>query len=536
MSLEISEDTSTNTFPNQSNNRDNSFGNMDKEGHLWVKNTADKIIETFPDMEVYTFAAGISPSGTVHFGNFRDVMTSVPLIKEMNERGLKTRFVFSWDDFDRFRKVPANVPPSFEKYIGLPLSVVPDPLGETESYAKHFEMEFEEAMKKLGIDMTYFYQTKEYKSGRYDDSILMALENREKVAKTLLSLMSDKAKGLKGIKEDEYIKDYYPISVYSRFTGKDNTKVLSTDGPIITYLCRDTNKKDTIDLTKERNVKLQWKIDWPMRWREEKVVFEPGGHDHASPGGSFDAASRIAREVFEINPPVFVGYEFIGLRGLSSKMSGSSGLAISPGELLKIYQPQILKELYLRKSPSQKFDLAFDTEIFRQYDEYDREYPNENNIPFRQAVAFGEILQWDMDKIQEILDKAGFQYTKESVSERVERAKYWLEKYNPEKKIKIRDEVNTEYVISMNDESKSFVKELKNYLQDKKDLTIDNLTEILYNIPKVGVEGNKELIQQKQKAFYKDLYNLLISVEKGPRLATFLYALDREKVLKLLAI
>lgn len=508
---------------------------MAEESRLWVKQAADEIVKTFPNLDVYTFAAGISPSGTVHFGNFRDVMTSIPVIEELKNRGLKTRFVFSWDDYDRFRKVPANVPSSFEKYIGLPLSAVPDPEGKVESYARHFQIEFEEAMKVLGIEMEYFYQTKEYQSGRYKESIIYAMDKREEIAKILLSLMSKKAKNEKGIDEKKYIEEYYPITIYSKFTGMDNTKVLSREGNIVKYLCLDTKQEDTVDLEKDGNVKLQWKIDWPMRWKAEGVVFEPAGHDHSSAGGSFDAASRIAKEIFNINPPIFVGYEFIGLRGLGSKMSGSSGLAISPKELLNIYEPDIIKWLYLRKNPDQSFDLAFDTEIFRQYDEYDREHPNESVIPFRQAVAFGEILRWDTQKILEVLNKSNLNYSEESVKSRLERAKYWLDKYNPEKKIQIRENINAEYITHMEEERKALIRELRQYIQDKEDFTIEEITEVLYDIPKKG-EGDKKLVQEKQKSFYQDLYNLLISTNQGPRLATFLSALDREVVLKLLDI
>ena len=104
-------------------------------------------------------------------------------------------------------------------------------------------------------------------------------------------------------------------------------------------------------------------------------------------------------------------------------MSGSSGLAVSPGMLLQIYEPALLKWLYLRRIPTQSFNLAFDTEVYRQYDEFDREIAaikqgsasplrkkilefsgaEESNesapIPFKQAVAFGQITQWSEDKL-----------------------------------------------------------------------------------------------------------------------------------------
>ena len=246
----------------------------------WEYEVADNILQNFPELEIYTFAAGISPSGIVHFGNFRDVMTCIPVIQELQRRGKETRFVFSWDDFDRLRKVPANVPESFGQYIGLPLSAVPDPMGETDSYARHFQKEFEDSMKELGIEMEYHYQTEEYKSGRYNDLILEAIGKRKDIAEILLSLMSEKGKEAKGISEDKYIREYYPITVYSRFTGKDNTKVLKCDGYNITYRCTDTGKEETIDFRETKNVKLQWKVDWPMRWKAEGCLNREGTITH----------------------------------------------------------------------------------------------------------------------------------------------------------------------------------------------------------------------------------------------------------------
>ena len=514
------------------------FSDQEKKMKLsWVGTAADQIVKNFPEMKVYTFAAGISPSGVVHFGNFRDVMTSVPLVEELNSRGLKTRFLFSWDDYDRFRKVPANVPESFQEHIGKPLTEVPDPTGETESYARHFQKEFEESMEKLGIELEYHYQTQEYKSGRYDELILHAIEHREEIAEILLSLMSDKAKGEKGIDEAKYIEEYYPLSVYSRFTNKDNTKVLKCDGYNVTYRCNDTGKEETVDLRESKNIKLQWKVDWPMRWKAEGVVFEPGGHDHASPGGSFDASSRIAKKVFGIEPPVFVGYEFIGLRGLDGKMSGSSGLAVSPAELLNIYEPDLLKWLYLRKSPTQTFQLAFDTEIYRQYDEYDKEFDKEGkNMPFRQAVAFGDILQWDLEKVVDFLQRMGLEYDKDSVAQRLEKARFWLERYNPSEMINVRKDINKGYLSTMDEEDKLFVREIRDYVAKTEVLSLEELTQMLYEIPKRGVVGDEKELKEKQRNFYKDLYNLLISADRGPRLATFLCALEKEKILELLEI
>lgn len=507
-----------------------------KGGTSWAEAVADDVIARHPDVTLYTTAAGISPSGVVHFGNFRDIVTSHLVREALVKKGRSARLIFSWDNFDRFRKVPMGVPESFVEHIGKPLSSVPDPVGECHaSYSDHFEAPFVEAMERLGVSIEYKNQTALHAAGTYDEAIFYALNEREKIADILLSFMSDKAKGEKGIDPDEYRRNYYPISVYSKFTGKDNTKVLSFDGnSSITYRCADTGNEETVDLSKEHIAKLSWKVDWPMRWKYEGVQFEPGGHDHASPGGSYDTASVIAGEVFSYPAPVFVEYKFVGIQGLGSKMSGSKGNAVSPLELLDIYEPDLLRWLYFRKSPDQSFELAFNSEIYRQYDEYDGEHSGEN-IPFRQAVSFGQIVQWKHEKLGEILAGLGLTYSAESIARRLPLAQNWLTKYNPDEMIVLRTEVNDSYAKELSSESQAQINKLHEALGRNPDASISELETLVYDIPKESGLTEDEL-KKAQRAFFKNVYNLLIGKDTGPRLGTFLWAIDRNQVLDLLSI
>lgn len=536
----------------------------------WTLQVANRILETFPDKEEYTCTAGISPSGNVHFGNLRDVMTSLAVKRRLDLMGKKTRFLFSWDDFDRFRKVPAGVDPEYEKYIGFPLTSIPDPEGKETSYARVFEKEFEKAMKDfLGDEIEYRYQTEEHLSGRYNEMIILAINERKRIAEILLEFMTEKGKKEKGIEDKSFIESYYPVSVYSKFTGKDNTKVIDHDGEgVLTYRCMDEEKEDTVDLKASfvegsASVKLGWKIDWAMRWCEEGVNFEPGGHDHASPGGSYDVSSRIIKEVFDCKPPVFVEYKFVGIRGLEGKMSGSKGNAVTPGQLLDIYEPELLEWLYMKHRPNQEFKLAFDTDIYRQYDEFDRaikDYikrgkdsdfassvslisgllekdPDKDPLPFRQAVSFGQILQWDPDKTRDLLHRVGFDYSKESIETRLEKANNWLEKFNPEEIIDVRESVNTEYLKEMTDQSRERVRRFRDELSkiDTEKTDQKDLEQILYGIPKSENLSDEDL-KKEQRVFFKDIYNLLISKDTGPRLSTFIWAIGKDKVLELLNI
>ena len=501
----------------------------------WASFVADQIIKDDPNAELYTCAAGISPSGVVHFGNFRDVITAHMVRKALVEKGKNARLLFSWDNFDRFRKVPVGVPESFEEHVGKPLSKVPDPLGELASYAERYQKDFVEGMKQLGIEIDFRNQTEMYESGSYDDDIIFALQNRDKIADVLLSFMTEKAMTAKQIDPVVYKEEFYPISIYSSFTGKDATKILSYDGlETLTYLCKITKQEETINIRENRIVKLNWKSDWPMRWKHEQVHFEPGGIDHASPGSSYDVGSVLCEKVFDYMPPIFVGYTFVGIQGLGAKMSGSKGNAVSPLDLLGIYDADLLTWLYERKAPNQSFELAFNSEIYRQYDEYDKEQ-GIAGPSFRQCVGFGQIVGWNTEKFKEILDQSDLPYDEQVVALRLPLARNWLELHNKEEMIEFNKEINTTYVVEMSETSKDQIKRFVTELREMDSPSISDLESLSYKIPKESGYAEDDL-KKEQRAFFKDVYNLLISKDKGPRLGTFLWASDKELISQLLDI
>ena len=150
----------------------------------WSEEIARKIIERNPDKEEYVCAAGISPSGSIHIGNFRDIATSWFVVKSLRRLGKKARLLFSWDEFDRLRKVPVNVAavdPDMEKYIGMPYVDVKDPFGCHENYAVHFQKEFENSIAHFGIDLDFRYQSQMYRSGKYAKYVIHAIKNRKEI-------------------------------------------------------------------------------------------------------------------------------------------------------------------------------------------------------------------------------------------------------------------------------------------------------------------------------------------------------------------
>ncbi len=524
----------------------------------WSEEIAERIIKRNPNKEEYVCAAGISPSGSIHIGNFRDIATSLFVVKALRKKGKKARLLFSWDEFDRMRKVPVNVAAlegteDMEEYIGKPYVDVRNPFGtEAESYAKYFECEFEEAIKKFGIEMDYRYQAGMYRTGQYVKYILHALEKRGEIFDILDSFRTQDA--TEGEREA-----YYPVSIYCPVCGKDTTKItsLSEDCTEAQFEC-SCGHHGSFNFTKDFNCKLSWKIDWPMRWLHEGVDFEPGGKDHASPTGSYQTSRVISEKIFGYEAPLFQGYEFIGIKGVAGKMSGSSGLNMTPDTLLRLYQPEIILWLYSKTEPTKAFDFCFDDGILRQYFEFDKMY-NEymsgecsdfteaimhncviegrklDTVPMSLLVQLGSIVDFNIPMLETVFEKIGTPYKYEQFADRLDRAKFWLEKCAPEQVNRLRATRNFEVWSTLDEKEKNAIEQLHKYISDG-GYTLDELNSELYAIPKriyPELADTKEL-KTIQGKFFKTVYKLLIDKEQGPRLYLFLYAIEAERFVGLL--
>lgn len=520
----------------------------------WSEKIAREITERKPDKAEYVCAAGISPSGSVHIGNFRDIATSYFVVKALRKMGKKAKLLFSWDEFDRLRKVPVNVKeiaPDFDRYIGMPYADAPDPFGCCASYAEHFEKEFEHSLSRFGIDVEFRRQSAEYRSGRYAKNILLALEKRGEIFDILDSFRTQDA-------EEGERERYYPVSVYCPHCGRDTTEILgiSADNRVAKYACK-CGYEGEIDFSEDTNCKLAWKIDWPMRWKEEGVDFEPGGKDHASPTGSYQTSRIISEKIFGYPAPIFQGYEFIGIKGLTGKMSGSSGLNLTPEVLLRLYQPEVILWLYSKTEPTKAFDFCFDDEILRQYFEYDKalaEYRagTDNEylsgimynceisgreiaaVPMSQLVQLGSVVDFNPDLLERVFEKIGTPYRESDFRERLDLAEYWLDQCAPEQKNTLLAARDYSVYGELSAEERADIAALHDYLAAG-GFTLDELQSELYAIPKRSRPGmtDKEL-KAVQGKFFKNVYRLLIGKERGPRLYLFLYAIETDRYLPLL--
>ena len=336
---------------------------------------ADDAVRHAGEGNPVTVSSGASPSGRVHLGNLREFLTVHFAADELARRGVSVRHLHVWDDYDRFRKVPAGVDPSWSEHIGRPLSKVPDPEGCHVSWAEHFKEPLRDALHAMGVDMEEISQTERYEAGHYKDAVLTAVRQRDAI-EAVLARHRTKAVELESADEDEASGSgdlsRFPYKPYCRDCGRDTVTLTAYDDETtdLAYSCDVTGYEGVTNLTTEFEGKLVWKVDWPMRWAFEHVDFEPAGMDHATPGSSFTVGHTLVEDIFGMPRPAWFGYGFVGFAGVQ-KMSSSAGGAPTAADALKILEAPILRWLYVRRNPKQTFNIDFGAEVVRLYDEWD---------------------------------------------------------------------------------------------------------------------------------------------------------------------
>ncbi|QKW28794.1 lysine--tRNA ligase [Streptomyces seoulensis] len=574
----------------------------------WVSRFADEVIEeserrasgkatSDATAPVVVVASGLSPSGPIHLGNLREVMTPHLVADEIRRRGHQVRHLISWDDYDRYRKVPAGisgVDESWAEHIGKPLTSVPAPKGSAyPNWAEHFKAAMVESLAELGVEFDGISQTEQYTSGVYREQILHAMRHRGDIDAILDQYRTKKApakkqqqkavdeaeleaaEGSGAAAEDDGSSGsagYFPYKPYCGNCEKDLTTVTAydDDSTELTYTCTVCAFSETVRLEEFNRGKLVWKVDWPMRWAYEGVVFEPSGVDHSSPGSSFQVGGQIVG-IFGGQQPIGPMYAFVGISGMA-KMSSSRGGVPTPADALRIMEPQILRWLYARRRPNQSFKIAFDQEIQRLYDEWDKlaakvadgsalpgdvaaytravgtaagELPRTARpLPYRTLASVADITAGHQDQALRILselDPADPLGALDEARPRYDKAEAWINTHVPaDQRTIVRAEPDTELLKSLDDASRQSLALLLDGLAEH--WSLDGLTHLVYGVPKVqaGFSADatpKELppeIKTAQRTFFALLYHLLVGRDTGPRLPTLLLAVGQDRVRTLL--
>ncbi len=530
--------------------------------HDWVTRAADEAIRHAGEGNLVTVSSGISPSGPVHLGNLREVLTVHFVADEIARRGVPVRHLHVWDDYDRFRKVPAGIDASYAEHIGRPLSAVPDPTGEFPSWAERFKAPLLTALDEMGVELEQVSQSERYTTGHYRSEVLRAVERRDEIEAVMAKYRTKAAPvGEETAAEANALR--FPFKAYCRQCGRDTTTATAYDdrSTVLAYTCSSCDFVGETNLSTDHEGKLVWKVDWPMRWALEKVDFEPAGDDHATPGSSFTVGKELVEAIFGWPMPTHFGYSFVGIAGMA-KMSSSRGAVPTAADALRILEAPVLRWLYVRRAPRQVFTIDFGPEVVRLYDEWDA-LGRKAADPERRD---GAVLAWErasstvaagvlptpavvapfrtLSSVADVtagspeLISAALGASVADLEPRLSRARTWTEEFVPEAdRTVVRSGPDAARLAALSEDEQLWLAQLLDRLPDR--FEAEALTSLIYGVPKLargmGLDDPPtDEVKADQKAFFRLLYNLFVDADRGPRLPTLFLALGPDRVRTLL--
>ena len=315
------------------------------------------------------FETGYGPSGFPHIGTFGEVVRTTMVrqaFEALTDNKYETRLICVSDDLDGMRKVPSTVPDpaKLEPFLQKPLSDVPDPFGTHENYSAHMNDRLKKFLDDFNFDYEFYSATELYRTGRYDETLLRALEKFDEIMAVMKPTLGT-----------ERQKTYSPFLPISPTTGHVlYVPMKSTDPKNGTVTFEDEDGTDvTMPVTGGRT-KLQWKPDFGMRWAALGVDFEMFGKDHQDNAKIYSKICRILGK----EPPVQFVYElFLDQNGEKISKSVGNGIAVeewlkyAPPTSLSLYQfqkPRVAKKLYFDIIPKTVDEYLRHLEVFPEED------------------------------------------------------------------------------------------------------------------------------------------------------------------------
>jgi lysyl-tRNA synthetase, class I len=286
------------------------------DAKAWPYEEARKLLKRYPDGKpggaAVVFECGYGPSGLPHIGTFNEVLRTTMVrnaFRTLSDR--PTRLIEFSDDMDGLRKVPDNVPNAamLTEHLGKPLSRIPDPFEKFESFAAHNNAMLREFLDRFGFDYEFISSSSQYEAGHFDDALRGILHNYDAIMAVMIPTL-----------RNERAATYSPILPISTKTGivlQVPVEVIDADAGLIRF-------DDGGDMVTQSALggagKLQWKVDWAMRWVALGVDYEMYGKDLIDSG---QQSSKIAR-ILGGRPPEGFIYEMF-LDELGQKISKSKG-------------------------------------------------------------------------------------------------------------------------------------------------------------------------------------------------------------------
>ncbi|WP_435186079.1 lysine--tRNA ligase [Halobellus sp. EA9] len=523
---------------------------------FWAEAVADEIEAREPD-EPIVIKGGVSPSGVAHLGNFNEIIRGYFVAEVLRERGHEVRQVFTSDDRDPLRKLPRKLADVDGEIVGLgdvdagalgrnlgkPYTDIPDPFGESDSYAAHFAALLKADADRLGVPVEMVSNTDLYEDGTFEDVVAYVLEHADEAREVLSEYQS---------KVDE---DYVPFNPICAECGKITETVTSVDldSRTVEYVCTDMTVGDeTIEgcghegTATFREGKLPWRFEWPAQWQVLGVDFEPFGKDHAE--GSWPSGQDIARNVLGIEPPVPMVYEWFTLNG--EALSSSQGNIVTVAEMLDLLEPEVLRYFFaLNPRKARDLDISRLDQLVDDFDRFERAYfggvddetlsafaeraypfvvdevrEDRVRLPYTFAAVLGMTddrdLRIEMARNEGYVDDDTPEWAIEEALERVDRARAWAERLDNEYNYRIQEELPDVDFGEVDGDVAAALSDLADFVEAGHDGE--------------AIQGEMYETARRHDVevgdFFEAGYRLFFDQPQGPRLGEFLGELDTEFV------
>ena len=284
-----------------------------------------------------TLQTGYGPSGLPHIGTFGEVARTSMLVNALNQiTDLPTEIITFSDDMDGLRKVPDNVPNQklLEENLHKPLTEVPDPFKKFKSFGEHNNEMLKKFLNSFNFKYTFKSSTELYKSGFFNPTLQLILENYDSIMNIIIPTL--------GKERQKTYSPFLPICSDSGHVLEIPTLEIDKKNLKIIF---DNNGKKLEKSILDGNCKLQWKVDWAMRWYALDIDFEMYGKDLIE---SAILSTKVIKLIGKNNPSGFAYELFLDDKG--EKISKSKGNGITIDEWLRYASPESLS-LYMYQNP-----------------------------------------------------------------------------------------------------------------------------------------------------------------------------------------
>jgi lysyl-tRNA synthetase class 1 len=492
-----------------------------------------KINNKTPKKGYALFETGYGPSGLPHIGTFGEVVRTL-FVKHAFEclaPNIPTKLICVSDDMDGLRKVPSNIPNQnqVEKYLKQPLTSVIDPFEETSSYGEYMNMKLKSFLDFFSFDYEFISATENYKSGKFNNTMLLVAKNYEQIMKIMLPTLGEDRR--------KTYSPFMPIDSSTNHVLENGVKSIDAQKNTLQY-ADQSNQEQEISI-ENGCCKLQWKVDFGARWFDFGVDFEIFGKDHL-------ANEKIYKSICKSlggTPPVTFCYEMF-LSEDGAKISKSSGNGISVEDWLK-YAPKESLALYMFQKPQTAKRLHFDV-IPKAMDEYlsflksyhkatqeDQKISNPvfhihfsnvpNNLEFDINYSLlinlasacnpeNEDILWEfIEKYQKNLDKNNSPILSKMVKCAIN---YYNDFIKPNKHYHSPSHIETKAILQLSDNLK---------IWKEQNEPNNNLSNVVFDTARENGYDKKTM-----KNWFNLLYKTLLGQNEGPRINSFIeiYGID----------